>query len=216
MVKIDRSLLPAGQIIAKEADYTSGPVYEILKNDFNEKCYICEDKAAKRGIEIEHLHAHQGNPALKYDWNNLFFSCHHCNRLKNANFNEIIDCTKTDPENYINLEISADMKTVVIIAKITDAPGVDETIRLLERVYNGETKPIMRDECIELRNDIRETVCKFTDLLTCHVSETDTGLKSAFADSIKKSISRKSPFAAFKRGIIRRTPSLFSEFGAAL
>jgi uncharacterized protein (TIGR02646 family) len=216
MVKIDRSPLPAGQILAKEADYTSGPVYELLKNDFNEKCYICEDKAAKRGIEIDHLYAHQGNPALKYDWNNLFFSCHHCNRLKNANFNQIIDCAKTDPEDYFNLEISAGMKTAVIVAKIADAPGVDETIQLLDRVYNGETKPIMRDECINLRSDIRETVRKFTDLLTCHAGETDTGLKLAFAASIKKSISRKSPFAAFKRGIVRNTPVLFSEFGTEL
>jgi uncharacterized protein (TIGR02646 family) len=216
MVKIDRSPFPAGQTLTKEADYTSGPVYELLKKDFNEKCYICEYKAAKRGIEIEHLHAHQGNFALKYDWNNLFLSCHHCNRLKNANFNEIIDCAKADPENYFNLKISAGIKTTIVITKIADAPGVDETVRLLDRVYNGESRPIMRDECIDLRSDIREAVRSFNDLLTGYASETDAGLKSAFAALIKKTISRKSPFAAFKRGIIRNNPALLSEFGAAL
>jgi uncharacterized protein (TIGR02646 family) len=216
MVKIKRSPLPAGQSITRDSDYTSGPVYELLKSDFNEKCYICEDKATRRGIEVEHLNAHRGDVALKYDWNNLFLSCHHCNRLKNANFNDIIDCIKTDPEDYINLDLSADIKTAVIITKTNDIPGIDETMRLLDRVYNGEVKPIMRDECIDLRSDVRETIRKFNDLLTCHANETDTGLKSVFADLIKKSIAKKSPFAAFKRGIVRYNTALFAEFGELL
>ena len=156
MVKIDRSPLPPGKTITKEADYTSGTLYELLKSDFNEKCYICEDRAAKRGIEIEHRHAHKGNAALKYDWNNLFFSCHHCNRLKNTCFNTIIDCTQDDPEDYFNLKIKPDIKMEIIITKTKDASFVDETVKLLERVFNGESKPIMRDECIDLRNDIRD------------------------------------------------------------
>ena len=215
MVKIDRSPLPPGKTITKETDYTSGSLYELLKSDFNEKCYIYEDKAAKRGIEIDHRHAHKGDAALKYDWNNLFFACHHCNRLKNACYN-IIDCTQDDPEEYFNLEIKPEIKMEIIITKIKDAPFVDETVRLLERVFNGESRPIMRDECIDLRNAICDAVRCFNDLLACHANETDVDIKSAFAASIKISIDRKSSFAAFKRSVIRNNQSLFAEFGDAL
>ena len=132
------------------------------------------------------------------------------------NFNNIIDCTQTDPGDYFNLEIDTDTKTTVIITKTKDAPCVDETIKLLDRVYNAETKPIMRDECVELRKDIRKTLRNFSDLLTYHAGETDARLKSAFKNLIKANIDRGSPFAAFKRGIIRNNPNLFSEFGEAL
>jgi uncharacterized protein (TIGR02646 family) len=214
MVKINRSPLPSGQTITRESDYRTGPLYELLKNDFNEKCYICEDKAAKHGIEIDHLKAHHGDNLRKYDWNNLFFSCHHCNRLKNDDFDTIIDCTRDDPEDYFNLAINTDtfIKTEVTITKIKDSPHIDETIRLLDRVYNGEAKPIMRDECIELRKDIRENMRKFSDLLTCYAHETDDGIKSAFAALILVDIDRKSPFAAFKRSIVRNDSALLLEF----
>lgn len=204
MVKINRSPLPAGQTIARESDYTDGPLYETLKNDFHEKCYICEDRAAKRGIEIDHRIAHKGDSKLKYNWNNLFFSCHHCNRLKNACFNSIIDCTQIDPEDYMSVSIENGIKTIILITKLKDEQHIDETIRLLNRVYNGENMPIMRDECIDLRKDIQETVREFNDLLESYDTETDTEFKNALTVSIKEHISRQSTFAAFKRGIAGR------------
>jgi uncharacterized protein (TIGR02646 family) len=190
MVKVNRSPLPSGQTITRESDYRTGPLYELLKNDFNEKCYICEDIAAKHGIEIDHLKAHHGCDIRKYNWNNLFFSCHHCNRLKNANFDTIIDCTQDDPEDYFSLAITTNtsMKTEIAITKIKDSPYIDETIKLLDRVYNGKAKPIMGDECAELRKDIYKNVGEFTSLLSHYASETDDGVKSSLASSIRTNI----------------------------
>ena len=43
----------------------------------------------------------------KFDWNNLFWACGHCNNVKNQNkYDEgIIDCCKTDPEEVISFQL---------------------------------------------------------------------------------------------------------------
>ena len=52
-------------------NYNTPEVLQRLKQDFKNKCYICEQKEATN-INIEHFIAHQGDDSLKYDWNNLF------------------------------------------------------------------------------------------------------------------------------------------------
>ena len=51
-------------------NYNIPEVLQSLKQDFKNKCYICEQKEATN-INIEHFVAHQGDDSLKYDWNNL-------------------------------------------------------------------------------------------------------------------------------------------------
>lgn len=71
---------------AKERDsgYNKPEVNEALIEMSRGKCYICENKDSISSYQIEHLKPHRGNLELKYDWNNLFWSCAHCNNLKNA------------------------------------------------------------------------------------------------------------------------------------
>ncbi|MBR1740781.1 MAG: HNH endonuclease [Lachnospiraceae bacterium] len=38
----------------------------------------------------------QKNLNLKYDWNNLFLACAHCNNMKSAKYEPILDCSKID------------------------------------------------------------------------------------------------------------------------
>lgn len=64
---------------------------------FHRKCYICENKSAS-SFQIEHLRPHKRNADLKYDWNNLFWSCAHCNNLKNAGYEPILDYSQVDVE----------------------------------------------------------------------------------------------------------------------
>lgn len=70
---------PAPKSLAVEKDKKSGvynqeDVLELLQNDFENKCYICEQKAPI-SINIEHFKPHFSGKFwdLKFDWNNLFF-----------------------------------------------------------------------------------------------------------------------------------------------
>lgn len=112
MVKVERST-PAPESLAVEktkADgkYDKPDVVERLKKDFNNKCYICEINDLQ-DPQIEHLKPHsvgrdiEQKLELKFDWNNLFWSCGHCNGIKNQRkYDEhIIDCCKVDPEDRI-------------------------------------------------------------------------------------------------------------------
>ena len=51
-----------------------------LKKVFFGKCYICEIKPVQ-DPQVEHLYPHKGNIDKKFDWNNLFYSCSHCNNV---------------------------------------------------------------------------------------------------------------------------------------
>ena len=73
-------------------DYKCGEVLDRLKEDFHNKCYLCEEKEPST-INVEHFIPHQGNKDLKFDWKNLFWACGHCNNTKLAKYKNIIDCT---------------------------------------------------------------------------------------------------------------------------
>jgi len=55
-------------------DYRTEEVITKLNEMFFGKCYLCE-KDNISDIEVEHLIPHKNNENLKYDWNNLFYSC---------------------------------------------------------------------------------------------------------------------------------------------
>ena len=73
----------------KDGDYKCRCVLRILRDDFKNKCYICERKDIA-DINVEHFKPHRNkNRDLKFDWNNLFYACGHCNNIKLAQYNDI-------------------------------------------------------------------------------------------------------------------------------
>lgn len=63
----------------------------ILQQDFFNKCYICEEKESTL-INEEHFHSYKNYKHLKYEWENLFYACAHCNKIKGSRYDHIIDC----------------------------------------------------------------------------------------------------------------------------
>jgi 5-methylcytosine-specific restriction endonuclease McrA len=84
-------------------------VIRMLKSDFRNKCYLCEQKEIT-SLEVEHLKPHKGDKTLLYDWNNLFFSCRHCNNTKGDRYYPILNCIDNNLVlfglNYTDLKIS--------------------------------------------------------------------------------------------------------------
>jgi hypothetical protein len=209
MVKLNKSLLPKDVQIATEQDYRTDQVFSILKNDCYNKCYICESKEPT-GLQVEHRNP---DSALRFDWNNIFLSCYHCNHAKSNRYANILDCTQSDPEEYILLSISfVDLKKQVCVTKIKDADGVDETVDLLNLVYNGTKTVILETECENLRESVMKTIMSFTQNIECFVNEPDTNIKQGYRSIISKEVSRQSGFAAFKRKIVRDDLMLRKEF----
>lgn len=110
---------------------------------------------------VEHLLPHKNGkyPERKFDWENLFWSCGHCNGVKNnSKYDDgIIDCCKQDPEKYLSFYMkenevavyaadSDDMlqkRTAMLITETFSIKNTgmrtytsDERFRLLQREMN--------------------------------------------------------------------------------
>lgn len=120
-----------------------------LRYTFYEKCYICEDDASRDG-QKEHripVSANMTNESLKKS-SNLFWACSRCNSKKRHGYyqrsNEckhtegycgIIDCTKCDPNEYISIRASSDLKMEIDIIVKKYAPCIKNTVSLLRAIY---------------------------------------------------------------------------------
>lgn len=205
MVKVERSF-PAPKSLAIESCKISGSyekkdVVERLKEDFHNKCYICElDKL--QDPEVEHLLPHKNGryPERKFDWNNLFWSCGHCNKVKMQNRYDagIIDCCKIDPETllYFRLEneevyihaIDEENEQAVLTAElITEVFTIKNTSM---RVYKSD----MRFQ--ELNREMNKLYDSLEELMK------DPGSKVALR-KVQALLRRETRFAAFKRNYIR-------------
>jgi len=117
--------------------YTCGDVVERVKADFFNKCYLCEEKAPT-AVQVEHFRPHRGNSALKFDWNNLFYACAHCNGVKGARFDHILDCTQDSPRivDQIDFDIRPFPKEVPLIKALSESTEVLNTVEFLKAIYS--------------------------------------------------------------------------------
>jgi len=214
MVKLKKSVLREGLTIKCEEDYRGGEIFKILLEDCYNKCYLCEQKPIPP--EVEHRLTHKGDEALKYNWFNIFYSCRYCNKIKNQTkfYNGIIDPTKIDPEEYIELHMDYEnlREKVVIVKKVKDDEFVDITVELLDLIHNNKSTDINREASFNLRNRISKQINMFKIFIKHYQEEPNTG----DYDNIMEEISIENEFAAFKRQIIRDNDELFEIFKEAL
>ena len=213
MVKIERTL-PAPASLAVEAKKVSGKydkpdVVEQLREDAHDKCYICEMKGLQDPV-VEHLLPHKDGkyPDRKFDWNNLFWACGHCNGVKNQQkYDEgIMDCCKKDPEEeiyfrLINEEIHVSAKDNSNKEAVLTAILVQEVFSLKNtgmRVYKSE----MRFE--ELNKEMNKLYDNLEELNKKPNSK-------VVLRKLKALLRRKASFAAFKRNYIRENKDKYPD-----
>lgn len=209
-----KSNLPQGVYIRKKDDYLKSEVIDLLFEDFRNKCYICEDKMPT-STNVEHLLSQSAYPEEVLCWGNLFLSCTHCNMIKSKKYTNIIDCTKVDPEEFIELSIKTFPGSYVSVnPRKNNDLVVSATVTLLEAVYNSQQPPTRAYNCRALRQKIIREVHYFSgQLLKYEETHPDAyGLRERLKDEIINDISRYAPFAAFKREIIRNIPEIYEEF----
>jgi len=214
MVKINRTPAP------DKYNIYSDVFLEILIKDCHDKCYICE-QTDFTDAEKEHIIAHlNGDSDLKNDWNNILLCCSHCNGVKGTE--RIIDCTKTDPEKYIELryENNGFQFEEDILVEIKDKNNfiefLHETVAILRRVYNSNKPALTKHNSKTLRSKVNKKLAEFRKRLYTYISETDNILKNRYFDKIKKLIHVNTQFSAFKRQIIKDSDFLYRDFKEAL
>jgi len=213
MIALTKSPLPDNIKIKSEKDYRTGEVLKILAEDCHNKCYLCEDKPTT--INIEHIIPHRNDLTFKYDWNNIFIACGHCNNIKLDKYDNIINPIICDPEDHIALSIDVNESLIdnIKVESLSEDEETMQTKQLLELIYNGGTTDIKEIECANLRNShLAPNIRLFKQYIKNHIEEPDLG----YADMIKNEINRSSIFAAFKRKIIRDDPELLKMFEGAL
>lgn len=213
MVKVERSF-PAPDSLAEEArkvdgKYDKPDVIERLKKDFHNKCYICEMKELQ-DPNVEHLLPHKNGkyPERKFDWENLFWSCSHCNGVKNNGKydNGILDCCKDDPEKVLSFSLENDDVTITILD--ADNELQKRTAQLVTEVFslkNTGMRIYRSDQRLKLLQ--KEMNVLYKQLEKLHKKPES----KVIMRMIESLLRRESAFAAFKRCYVREHANEYPE-----
>lgn len=185
--------------------YNCEGVLEQLKTDFKNKCYLCEDKEP-HSINTEHFLPHRGDNNLKFDWNNLFYCCAHCNNTKLAKpqYDAILNCTlDADIDTKIRYHIDPWPKEKAEITALVADANVTNTVDLLLEVYNGTTE-LKKIESANLRSKLLKEIREFQNLLFAFYDDSYTDEEKAdIKNSIIRQLRPTSNFTAFKKWVLR-------------
>ena len=218
MVKYTKaSAEPASLAIEKakgiNGKYNLPDVIEQLRTDFCDKCYICELKSLT-DPEVEHLIPHEGSRHLdlKFDWQNLFWSCRHCNSIKNQKkyAGKIMNCCQVDPENHLIFRYQTE-DSIEVTPLDEDELSI-MTAQLIYETFNLKNTGI-RIAASQARIDALKTA------MLIFFKELHRYQKSKTAHQEKRLLSllrRESAFAGFKRSYIRDHQANFSKLAAQL
>ncbi len=205
MVKVIRSF-PAPESLAEEAKKAHGEcnkpdVIERLKKDFDNKCYICEMKELQ-DPNVEHLLPHKNGKysERKFDWENLFWACGHCNSVKNnGKYDEgIVDCCKQDPEEYLDFKLEND--NVAVSATKSNDEIYERTALLIMETFSLKNTGMRTYTSTErLRLLQKEMNLLYGQLEKLHNRPNSKIIMRTICGLLK----RGSAFAAFKRCYVR-------------
>lgn len=206
MVKVIRSF-PAPASLLIEAQKASGvctkeDVTKRLQKDFHDKCYICELKGLQ-DPQVEHLLPHKNGkyPQRKFDWENLFWACPHCNSVKKQDkYDEgILDCCKEDPEELIYFELENHIVQVSAVDNSNKTAAL--TAELVNEVFNKTNTGMRTIVCQQRYNALNLEMNKLYDALENLKEKPDSKVVLRMLQAL---LQRESAFAAFKRHYIRK------------
>lgn len=203
---------------AKGTDnYRGSDVLKALSEDFKNKCYLCETKCPV-SINIEHFEEHRGDRDKMFDWKNLFYACAHCNQTKNDNSRKtssnILNCTSKDhlvdywieyrlaaKETFDKLQIEIKRNDLVPPTKCETE--INNTVQLLDKIYNGTGTPIKNQEAYNLALQVNKEMTDFAILLEGYCFADSQSSKDSAKNKIAESLNENMPYIAFKKWKIR-------------
>lgn len=208
MIRIKKSSqIPSSLLKDNCKKYDGEDVQEALNKDQFGKCYLCEQQTGK-DYQIEHFKAKADGiySELKFSWENLFLACSYCNARKSNDYNNLLEPTLVNIEEVIEQRI--DFSTSKIQLKDTlDSPSSQETVRLLDKLLNGNSK-IRKTRDQKFYDDIFREITFFINILTEFKQNQTSENKQIVIDSLKM----EKEFLALKYWILKDEEWLFHEF----
>jgi hypothetical protein len=229
MVNFTKSETPPACLAIEKAkpsseNYRCGDVVAKVADDFQDKCYLCEDKNI-HNINVEHFEAAKGNRDKMFDWKNLFFACSYCNNIKSDNEKttriiKLLDCTDATIQVLDRIKLSVDMSKLpekhFIVSPNFDDEATINTASLLHKIYNEKPKTtgLKERSALNLRKKIIESMTDFDDLIQEYHQNIIP--KERIKNKIIRHLQPDSPFTAFKVWLVKDNPALFNEFSQFL
>lgn len=100
MFEISRSLSAPTDLL--KGKYNTISILNALSIICYSKCYLCENDEVQE-VEVEHFLPKDKHPNLEFSWDNLFYSCKRCNRIKSNNHEHILDPCKPQHKVFRNI-----------------------------------------------------------------------------------------------------------------
>ncbi len=173
------------------------------------KSYICEIKGLQDPV-VEHLLPHKNGkyPERKFDWNNLFWCCGHCNGVKNnGKYDDgIIDCCQQDPEKELNFSLNDNDISVTAIDSQNSQAVLTAT--LIYETFNLRNTGIRVAACANRMKSLMESMNVLYRELDKYKKSPDSAKNKRMVQALLR---RDSAFAAFKRGYVRERLSEYPE-----
>lgn len=197
--------------LADKKEWTGADVVSSLRKIFHDKCYICETKDPL-SLNVEHFFAHQDDEEKKFEWSNLFFACARCNNLKRHYFNNLINCTDPDVDALRLIRHSPPITPFtkeVVIEAMDGSAQVQETARLIRRVFNEDNTGNKEVSGTYLRKRVYRRYAKLVEYMNIYINE--DSLAHEKLDSvarIRNLMSVTQEYSAFLRWAILDSPEL--------
>ena len=103
-------------------------------------------------------------------------------------------------------------KEKAVVIALYNTPKVQNTVRLLDEIYNGTTT-LKKIESENLRSKLIREIMDFQEILFEYFDDTySSEEKEGFKNKIIRHLKPESNFTAFKRWIIRENETLMQEF----
>lgn len=193
--------------LAAQSKYDGLDVVDQLLADQHDKCYLCEMKV-KQFYEVEHFKSQKHFPQLKYDWTNLLLSDRYCNGKKQDDFDDILNPYHVSIEDVIEQRIDSINRTAVFASSATSHP-TQQTIKLLNRIFNGTYSPKMRNMREEVfYKEVEQRFNAFNKLVLDYLTNPNPQTEGAVRDEL--AIDKE--LLGFKYWVIKDTPKLLAVF----
>ncbi|EGQ8125714.1 HNH endonuclease [Vibrio parahaemolyticus] len=206
---------PEPPSIAKN-EYNKEDVLKKLRPMFFDKCYLCE-RDDIQDVEVEHFIPHKKDTALKYNWENLYYSCSRCNSIKSSTHINLLDCANRfyDVGAMIKCLMPSTPNGAVDVSATSTNPctQTNNMVKLLEACYNLDNTA--------LRGISRETLMEqmwdhYTELLNARqvLRNKRTGRtdRQKAEEIFEAMLDVKYPFSIFWRYYYLNDPFLIRDY----
>ncbi len=185
-------------------DYREWDVLEAFDRDFYSKCYLSEEKFANSwSMDVEHFIPKSKQPALKYEWTNLY-PCDHDANMSKPNIQPdggyLDPCSAEDNvETEIIYELGVGGAANFYPHKSSNIKAINSS-ELLDRIHNGSDRN-SKQKTANLRLKIKKKEDELIKLIQNWQKEVDKTEKEKFEQEIKNLLSRKSDFTMLLRSL---------------